>query len=89
MLVSKLPSDNLRAGPSDFVVFPKGFMAPFLLVTSLFALWSVVNNLNDILIRQFISRSPSPGCRLAWCNRHLLGLLPPCFALCLSDAAAA
>lgn len=29
-------------------------MTPFLLVTSLFALWGIVNNLNDILIRQFM-----------------------------------
>ena len=54
MLVSNLPSDNPRASPSDSGVFPKGFMVPFLLVTSLFALWGIVNNLNDILIRQFM-----------------------------------
>jgi len=29
-------------------------MVPFLLVTVLFALWGIVNNLNDILIRQFM-----------------------------------
>ena len=29
-------------------------MLPFLLVTTLLALWGIVNNLNDILIRQFM-----------------------------------
>lgn len=33
---------------------PKGMMAPFILVTSLFFLWGVPNNLNDVLIRQFM-----------------------------------
>lgn len=31
-----------------------GLLAPLLLVTALFALWEIVNNLNDILIRQFM-----------------------------------
>jgi FHS family L-fucose permease-like MFS transporter len=33
---------------------PKGMMAPFVLVTALFFLWGVPNNLNDVLIRQFM-----------------------------------
>jgi FHS family L-fucose permease-like MFS transporter len=35
-------------------MIPSGFLVPFLLVTALFALWGIVNNLNDILIRQFM-----------------------------------
>lgn len=54
MLVSNLPSSNLRERPTGSSVFPRGFMVPFLLVTALFALWGIVNNLNDILIRQFM-----------------------------------
>src|ERR1035438_9454410 len=33
---------------------PKGMMAPFILVTALFFLWGLPNNLNDVLIRQFM-----------------------------------
>jgi len=33
---------------------PKGLMRPFILVTGLFFLWGVPNNLNDVLIRQFM-----------------------------------
>jgi FHS family L-fucose permease-like MFS transporter len=35
-------------------VFPAGRMLPFSLVTSLFFMWGVPNNLNDVLIRQFM-----------------------------------
>ena len=33
---------------------PAGMALPFILVTSLFFLWGVPNNLNDVLIRQFM-----------------------------------
>jgi FHS family L-fucose permease-like MFS transporter len=35
-------------------MFPKGYLIPFILVTSLFMFWGIPNNLNDVLIRQFI-----------------------------------
>jgi len=35
-------------------IFPAGQLLPFSLVTSLFFMWGVPNNLNDILIRQFM-----------------------------------
>ena len=35
-------------------LFPKGLALPFFLVTALFFLWGVPNNLNDVLIRQFM-----------------------------------
>ena len=35
-------------------VFPKGNFIPFILVTLLFLFWGIPNNLNDVLIRQFI-----------------------------------
>jgi FHS family L-fucose permease-like MFS transporter len=35
-------------------MIPKGRMLPFLMVTPLFYLWAIPNNLNDILIRQFM-----------------------------------
>ena len=35
-------------------LIPHGRMLPFLVVTVLFFLWAIPNNLNDILIRQFM-----------------------------------
>jgi MFS transporter, FHS family, L-fucose permease len=35
-------------------LFPAGHMVPFVLVTALFFLWGIPNNLNHVLIRQFI-----------------------------------
>jgi FHS family L-fucose permease-like MFS transporter len=42
-----------RAGNVERLV-PIGMRLPFILVTSLFFLWGVPNNLNDVLIRQFM-----------------------------------
>jgi FHS family L-fucose permease-like MFS transporter len=35
-------------------IVPAGRLAPFVLVTALFFMWAIPNNLNDILIRQFM-----------------------------------
>jgi len=35
-------------------LFPVGHLLPFILVTALFFLWGIPNNLNDVLIRQFM-----------------------------------
>ena len=35
-------------------LFPSGHLLPFVLVTVLFFLWGIPNNLNDVLIRQFM-----------------------------------
>src|SRR6202023_164341 len=35
-------------------LFPSGQLVPFILVTALFFLWGIPNNLNDVLIRQFM-----------------------------------
>jgi FHS family L-fucose permease-like MFS transporter len=35
-------------------LFPVGHLLPFVLVTALFFLWGIPNNLNDVLIRQFM-----------------------------------
>ena len=44
-----------RTGQDDSTpLFPRHNMAAFLLVTGLFFLWGIANNLNDILIRQFM-----------------------------------
>ena len=44
-----------KTGQDDSTpIFPKHNMTAFLLVTGLFFLWGIANNLNDILIRQFM-----------------------------------
>ena len=35
-------------------IFPAGQIALFILITVLFFLWAIPNNLNDVLIRQFM-----------------------------------
>ena len=49
--VSSTASTNER---SEGSLFPSGNFLPFFLVTALFFLWGVPNNLNDVLIRQFM-----------------------------------
>ena len=39
---------------SNHKIIDKKYLLPFILVTSLFYLWAVPNNLNDILIPQFM-----------------------------------
>jgi FHS family L-fucose permease-like MFS transporter len=43
-------SDRRESAP----LFPSDGVAPFVLVTGLFFLWGIANNLNDVLIRQFM-----------------------------------
>ncbi len=45
-----VPSTKITSGR----VLPSGALMPFALVTALFFFWGVPNNLNDILIRQFM-----------------------------------
>jgi FHS family L-fucose permease-like MFS transporter len=47
------PSTTERK-PSAAPLFPSGHLVPFILVTALFFLWGIPNNLNDVLIRQFM-----------------------------------
>jgi len=48
---SPAPSASAPHPPS---LFPSGHLVPFILVTVLFFLWGIPNNLNDVLIRQFM-----------------------------------
>src|ERR1700744_5335505 len=49
-----LSTDSKEAGYTKQSLVPKGLVLPFFLVTSLFFLWGVPSNLNDVLIRQFM-----------------------------------
>ncbi len=43
-----------RASHRPHALFPAGQTVPFILVTALFFLWGIPNNLNDVLIRHFM-----------------------------------
>ena len=62
-------------------LIPAGRLSPFLMVTSLFFLWAIPNNLNDILIRQFmesfnISRSSAAGVQIWFYLGYFLLAIP-------------
>ncbi len=55
--MSMQPMEAHRRGvstPARHVLFPVGQIVPFILVTALFFLWGIPNNLNDVLIRHFM-----------------------------------
>jgi MFS transporter, FHS family, L-fucose permease len=47
-------AEHMPAEPVQPRLIPQGVLIPFVLVTALFFLWGVPNNLNDVLIRQFM-----------------------------------
>jgi FHS family L-fucose permease-like MFS transporter len=55
MTHSALPITNTTQRPdSDVPLVPQGYKVVFAMVTTLFFLWAIPNNLNDVLIRQFM-----------------------------------
>jgi len=52
MALAVIPSQTPQDSPGR--LFPAQYVMPFLLVTGLFFLWGIPNNLNDVLIRQFM-----------------------------------
>ena len=62
-------------------LIPVGRLLPFLVVTALFFLWAIPNNLNDILIRQFmksfnINRSSAAGVQIWFYLGYFLLAIP-------------
>jgi FHS family L-fucose permease-like MFS transporter len=62
-------------------LIPAGRLLPFLVVTVLFFLWAIPNNLNDILIRQFmksfnINRSSAAGVQIWFYLGYFLLAIP-------------
>jgi MFS transporter, FHS family, L-fucose permease len=53
-LATKKSDQGVVPSPPQPSLFPAGNLLPFFLVTALFFLWGVPNNLNDVLIRQFM-----------------------------------
>src|SRR5579871_4748203 len=70
MAISEISSAATQRQPS---LFPRGNFLPFFLVTALFFLWGIPNNLNDVLIRQFMKSFEI--------NRFQAGLIQSAFYL--------
>lgn len=71
-----LQNDELEAP-----LIPVGRLLPFMVVTTLFFLWAIPNNLNDILIRQFmksfnINRSSAAGVQIWFYLGYFLLAIP-------------
>ncbi len=95
MSFSVAPSDTQGQGPRkpgqgnspsqhediEAPLIPAGRLLPFLVVTVLFFLWAIPNNLNDILIRQFmksfnINRSSAAGIQIWFYLGYFLLAIP-------------
>jgi len=71
---------NSKAAP----LFPSGHLLPFVLVTFLFFLWGIPNNLTDVLIRQFmksfaISRFQAALVQFAQFSGYFIMAMPAAF----------
>src|ERR1700761_1473754 len=53
MINTNVPTGNETAS-GNHALFPRQYLIPFILITVLFFLWGIPNNLNDVLIRQFM-----------------------------------
>ena len=71
MSVGSSRDETLQAGQVHPRLIPHGVLVPFVLVTALFFLWGIPNNLNDVLIRQFMkSFATDRRCRRHLCSRR-------------------
>ena len=73
--------EPLRKEEIEAPLIPAGRLLPFLVVTALFFLWAIPNNLNDILIRQFmksfnINRSSAAGVQIWFYLGYFLLAIP-------------
>ena len=65
-----LSTDSKEVKNTAQPLVPKGFALPFFLVTALFFLWGVPNNLNDVFIRQFMKSFALSRFKRGWCSRR-------------------
>ncbi len=55
MLIVPASGRDHESSDREVPLLPRGYGLPFVLVTALFFLWAIPNNLNDVLIRQFMT----------------------------------
>ena len=80
MSISRHVSASL-AEDLEAPLIPRGRMVPFIVVTALFFLWAIPNNLNDILIKQFMksfamNRSSAAQVQMAFYLGYFLLAIP-------------
>jgi FHS family L-fucose permease-like MFS transporter len=86
MRSNSVEQTKIESEPKPASLFPAGQLLPFFLVTALFFLWGVPNNLNDILIRQFmksfaISRFEAGLVQSAFYMGYFLFAMPAAFLM--------
>lgn len=86
MLVSTNTTSVVENKSKSAPLFPAGHLVPFVLVTVLFFLWGIPNNLNDVLIRQFmksfaISRFQAGLVQSAFYMGYFLLAMPAAFLM--------
>jgi MFS transporter, FHS family, L-fucose permease len=84
MVISQTSTADRGSASTSFL--PKGQLFPFLLITGLFFLWGIPNNLNDVLIRQFmksfaISRFQAGLVQSAFYMGYFLLAMPAAFLM--------
>ncbi len=67
-------------------VIPRAYMSAFILVTSLFFMWAIAHNLNDILIRQFqkaldLSRGQASFIQVSFYFAYAFAAIPAGYAM--------
>src|SRR5258708_19612814 len=83
---TSLNSGSFPSQSSGHRLFPPGQLVPFILVTALFFLWGIPNNLNDVLIRHFmksfaITRFQAGLVQSAFYLGYFLLAMPPAFLM--------
>ena len=81
MSISTGPIEPSLSADRDAPLIPAGRLLPFLVVTALFFLWAIPNNLNDILIKQFMksfdmNRSSAAQVQMAFYLGYFLLAIP-------------
>src|ERR1019366_288287 len=79
--ISTGPIEPSLSADRDAPLIPAGRLLPFLVVTALFFLWAIPNNLNDILIKQFMksfdmNRSSAAQVQMAFYLGYFLLAIP-------------
>jgi len=80
------PAEQTSIGPSSAPLLPRHGKIAFFLVTGLFFLWAIPNNLNDVLIRQFMKSFEISRLEAGLVQSAFMSLMfPTIFALGIRD----
>jgi MFS transporter, FHS family, L-fucose permease len=85
-MINAAPGTELNSHPPAAAGIDQPFTAAFILVTSLFFMWAIAHNLNDILIKQFqkalqLSRGEASFIQVAFYLAYFVFSLPAGYAM--------